>query len=56
MLKSILLLSSITMITNFKILVQTKREFLVVARARVGWGKGNISFGGAFRRNRKCWI
>ena len=24
------------------------REFLVVARARVGWGKGNIFFGGAF--------
>jgi len=27
-----------------------KREFLVVARAREGWGKGNIFFGGAFRK------
>jgi len=27
-----------------------KREFFVVARAREGWGKGNIFFGGAFRK------
>ena len=27
---------------------QTQREFLLVARAREGWGKGNIISGGAF--------
>jgi len=32
--------------------VNTKWEFLIVARAREGWGKGNISFSGAFRKEK----
>jgi len=33
----------------YHVFIKIFREFLAVARARVGWGKGNISFGGAFR-------
>jgi len=38
------------MLSNLLRFVKTKREFLVVARAREGWGKGNIFFGGVFRK------
>lgn len=44
MLKSILLLSSITMITNFKILVQTKGSSCLLRAHGLGGASATISF------------